>query len=283
MGPETNFRQRVCTVKWGEMSLVSLYLSVVTGIVVALQYASGTPYFSTSGMDVLVPFGAFFRSLHFYASQGFFVLSLMHFLAILLDKSYLRLSFGKWLPLVGSIPFALLLLFSGYVLRGDATGEMAGLIAENICLAIPVVGDLLNNLLFAISSEGMKRVYANHIIGFMVVWGALCWDHVRKYRANIRDHGLLLCFYFVLSLIVDAPMEPETLSISHIQGPWFFIGLQEVLMYIPPFLAGVVFPLTFIGGLLLLRDEERLGRFAVYYSVIWLLVYIVLTFIGLGR
>ena len=280
---DQTFIQRVCEIKWGEISLVSLYLSVVTGIVVALQYAAPTPYFSTSGMDVLVPFGSFWRSLHFFSSQGFFVFSLVHFLAILLDKSYLKLRVDKWIPLVASIPFALLLLFSGYVLRGDATGEMAGLIAENICLSIPVVGDLLNDLLFSISAEGMKRVYANHIVGFIVVWGALCWDHVRKYRANIRDHGLLLCFYFVLCLIVDAPMEPETLSVSHIQGPWFFLGLQEVLMYIQPFWSGVLFPLTFLGGLFLLRSEKRLGRVAVLYSVVWLGIYVVLTFIGLSR
>ena len=277
------FKQRCCAVKWGEMSLVSLYLSVVSGIVVALQYAPATPYFSTSGMDILVPFGSFFRSVHFYSSQGFFVLCLVHFVAILADNSYLRLSFGKWLPLVGSIPFALLLLFSGYVLRGDATGEMAGLIAENICLSIPVIGDQLNNLLFAISAEGMKRVYANHVIGFVVVWGVLCWDHVRKYRANIRQHGTLLSFYCVLCLLIDAPMEPETLSVAHIPGPWFFLGLQEVLMVIQPLWSGVVFPLTFLAGLFLLRREDLLGRYAVFYSVFWLFFYLILTFIGLGR
>jgi ubiquinol-cytochrome c reductase cytochrome b subunit len=190
---------------------------------------------------------------------------------------------AKWLPLVGSIPFALLLLFSGYVLRGDATGEMAGLIAENICLSVPVFGDILNNLLFAISAEGMKRVYANHIVGFVVVWGVLCWDHVRKYRANIRNHGLLLCFYATLALIIDAPMEPETLSAVHIPGPWFFLGLQELLMYIQPFWSGVVFPLTFLAGLFLLRREDHLGRNAMYYSAGWLFVYTILTFIGLSR
>ncbi len=275
--------RRICEVKWGELSLVSLYLSVVTGLIVAWQYTSGTPYFSTSGMDVLVPFGSFWRSLHFYSSQGFFILCLVHFLAVIVDKSYLRLSFSKWSLLVGSIPFALLLLFSGYVLRGDATGEMAGRIAENICLAIPFVGDAVNNVLFAIDSEGVKRVYANHIIGFMVVWGVLCWDHVRKYRANVRDHGLLLCLYFVLSLLVDAPMEPEALSASHIPGPWFFLGLQELLMYIQPFWSGVIFPLTFLGGLVLLRRDDRFGRYGVFYSVAWLGAYVVLTCIGLSR
>lgn len=283
MNEDQTFIQRVCSVKWGEMSLVSLYLSVVTGMVVALQYGASHPYFSTTGMDILVPFGSFWRSVHFFSSQGFFILSLVHFLAIILDRTYLRLRFSKWLLLVGSIPFALLLLFSGYVLRGDATGEMAGLIAENICLSVPLVGDVLNNLFFAISTEGMKRVYANHIIGFMVIWGALCWDHVRKYRANIRNHGLLLCCYCTLSLLVNAPMEPETMAVAHIPGPWFFLGLQELLMYIQPFWAGVIYPLTFLGGLFLLRRQDGLRRYAALYTIFWIGLYCILTLIGLGR
>ena len=283
MEEQSCFRQRFCEIKWGELSLVSLYLSVLTGIIVALQYAVETPFFSSSGMDILVPFGLFWRSLHFYSSQGFFVFMLIHFLAVLMDQSYLRLSIAKWIPLVASIPFALLLLFSGYVLRADATGEMAGLIAENICLSVPVVGDVLNDLLFAVSVEGMKRVYANHIIGFLVIWGILCWDHVRKYRAHIREHGLLLCFFFMLALILDAPMELTVLSASHIPGPWFFLGLQELLMYIQPFWSGVVFPLSFLGGLLLLRSQNRLGRVAAVYSVCWLGFYAILTVIGLCR
>lgn len=283
MEQRSDFNARFCAIKWGELCLVSLYLSVLTGIVVALQYQAETPYFSTSGMDVLVPFGSFWRSLHFFSSQGFFAFSLIHLLAVFINKSYLQMSWAKWLPLIGSIPFALLLLFSGYVLRGDATGEMAGLIAENICLSVPLIGELINDLLFSVSAEGMKRIYANHIVGFGVVWGILCWNHVRKYRANSKEHGLLLCFFFVLSLLVDAPMEPETLSSAHIPGPWFFLGLQELLMYIQPFWSGILFPLSFLAGLALIRDEQHLGRYAVVYSVSWFGFYIVLTIIGLCR
>ncbi len=268
-----NLLTRLTAVKWGEFCLVALYFSVVSGVVVALQYDPAAPFFSVSAIDLLVPFGDFWRSLHFYSSQIFFLLCLGHFLAVLLDKSYLRLSFGRWLPLVISLPVALLLLFGGYVLRGDATGENAGIIAENILLAIPLLGSFLNSLFFAIVEDGLKRVYANHLIGLGVVWGVLCWDHVRKYRAHLKEHLLFISFLLLFSLLWQAPMEPEALGVFHRPGPWFFLGLQEILRYMPPFWAGIVFPLIFVFALILLHGDEGRRQRATYYCGCWLLLY----------
>ncbi|MFA6466142.1 MAG: cytochrome b N-terminal domain-containing protein, partial [Desulfurivibrionaceae bacterium] len=163
------------------MSLVSLYLSVLSGMVIALQYDPSTPFFSASSLDLLAPFGQFFRACHFYSSQLFFLFTLCHLAAIILARTDQQLRFDKWLLLIGSVLAALLLLFTGYVLRADATGEAAGAIAENITLSIPYLGTVLNSLLFSIEAEGMKRVYANHLIGLGLVWGVCCWDHLRRY------------------------------------------------------------------------------------------------------
>lgn len=278
-----NLLTRIASVRWGELCLVSLYTSVVTGVIVALQYDFSLPFYSTSAMDALVPFGDFWRSLHFYSSQFFFLLCLAHFLVILIDRSYLNLTFAKWIPLVGSLPVLLLLLFTGYVLRGDATGENAGIIAENICLSVPLVGSALNTLLFSVLEDGLKRVYANHIVGLGIVWGVLCWDHVRKYRAHVKEHTLFLSFTFVLSLLLQAPMEPESLGVFHRPGPWFFLGLQEMLRYVQPFWAGIVFPLTMIFSLTLLRLVDTWQKKAIFYSCCWLFIYCGLTFVALGR
>ncbi|PLX48222.1 MAG: hypothetical protein C0613_11590 [Desulfobulbaceae bacterium] len=278
-----NLLIRIAALKWGELCLVALYVSVVSGVIVALQYDFGEPFFSSTALDLLVPFGHYWRSLHFYSSQLFFLLCLAHFVAVLIDKSYLRLSYGKWLPLVLSLPVALLLLFTGYVLRGDATGENAGVIAENICLAVPLLGEYLNALLFAILEDGLKKVYANHLIGLGVLWGILCWDHVRKYRAHVTEHSLFLCLLLLLSLLFQAPMEPESLGVFHRPGPWFFLGLQEMLRFVPAFWAGIVFPLILVLALLQLRLADGLQKRAALYASSWLLIYTGLTLVALLR
>lgn len=280
-----DIRTLIIETKWGGKSLVSLYLSVLSGMVVALQYDPSTPFFSASSLDLLAPFGQFFRSCHFYSSQLFFLFSLCHLAAIILAKTDQQLRFGKWLLLIGSVLAALLLLFTGYVLRADATGEAAGVIAENITLSIPYLGTPLNSLLFAIEAEGMKRVYANHLIGLGLVWGICCWDHLRRYRVGFGQHSLLLFGTVAFSLCLAAPMEPARLGLFHIQGPWFFVGLQELLRYIQPFWAGVVFPSTVVVALVCVGRTETPDwrRRSVLFIVGWLSVYLILSLIAALR
>ncbi|OGR03415.1 MAG: hypothetical protein A2520_09235 [Deltaproteobacteria bacterium RIFOXYD12_FULL_53_23] len=265
------------------MSLVSLYLSVLSGMVVALQYDPTTPFFSASSLDLLMPYGQFFRSCHFYSSQLFILFSLAHLTAVIIEKSDQQLNFGKWFLLVVSVPTALLLLFTGYVLRADATGEAAGVIAENITLSIPYLGETLNSLLFAIEAEGMKRIYANHLVGFGLVWGVCCWDHLRRYRVSFSQHSLLLFGTVALSLCLVAPMEPTRLGLFHIQGPWFLLGLQELLRYVQPFWAGVIFPGTLVAALVCAGTEFPGRRKSLLLIVVWLIVYFSLSIVAALR
>jgi len=269
--------------KWGGMSLISLYLSVLSGMVIALQYDPATPFFSASSLDLLAPFGQFFRACHFYSSQLFFLFSLCHLAAIILANGEQQLRFGKWLLLIGSVLAALLLLFTGYVLRADATGEAAGVIAENITLSIPYLGAPLNSLLFAIEAEGMKRVYANHLIGLGLVWGVCCWDHLRRYRVGFGQHSLLLFTTVAVSLCLAAPMEPASLGLFHIQGPWFLLGLQELLRSIQPFWAGVIFPSTVVIALACVGTERPGRRRSLLFIAGWLGVYLILSIIAAFR
>ena len=41
-------------------------------------------------------------------------------------------------------------------------------------LSVPLVGEWMNNLLLAVSANGVKRVYANHLAGLMVIGTYLC-------------------------------------------------------------------------------------------------------------
>lgn len=260
--------------------MAALYLSLLSGVVVALQYDPGHAYYSVSVIDTLIPFGGFWRSLHFYSSQLFFFLMVMHFAAVLLKKSPLSFTLD-WFQLIFSMAVVLLLLFTGYILRADATGSSAGRIAENILLTVPYVGHSLDSLLFDTGASGLKRVYANHLVGLGLLWLALVWTHLRRYVVGWRQFPWLVLALIAWSTVLPAPMEPEKIGVFHINGPWFFIGLQELLRHVPPFWAGIVWPTGFLCCLLLLEPGKTWHRRAGVLTISWLAFYGVLTLVGL--
>ncbi len=63
------------------------------------------------------------------------------------------------------------------------------------------------------------------------------------------------CILLIWSIVLKAPLEEpanpvETPNPS--KAPWYFLGLQEMLVYYDPWLAGVVFPSLIIVGLIVL-------------------------------
>ncbi|NNF46865.1 MAG: hypothetical protein HKN69_08850, partial [Desulfofustis sp.] len=257
--------------KWGDWSLISLYISLISGIVVGIHYSPAEPFYSASALDILVPYGGFFRSLHFYSSQFFFLFGVAHYWAVF-NKAQNYTS-RAYLYLILCFPCMLMLLFTGYVLRADATGYSAGMIAEHILEAVPLIGSGLNNTLFSISTHGMDRVYLHHVISFDLLFLFLAWDHLRRYRVFLTNHLLFISALLLFSLVVAAPMDPDQLGMLYITGPWFFLGLQELLRYISPFVAGILVPISLLVALILLRKEQRYFRPLLVFICSWLALY----------
>ncbi len=278
----SGLKEKFLARRWGAQSLICLYVSVLSGIVLALQYNPAEPFYSTSTIELVVPFGSFWRALHYYSSQAFFLLLLIHCAAILW-KNDSRFSRSAWIRLTSSIPLGILLLFTGYVLRGDVTGEAAGAIAEHIALSIPFFGEPLNKLLFDIMTTGVQKVYANHLIGLMVMGGICVWPHLRRYTTTPGKHVLLLFLLIALSIGIRAPVEPDRFGLLHIAGPWFFLGLQELLHYLPAFWAGVIFPCLPITALYLLTDSGKIRIRLLWFLLFWLIIYILLSLISYSR
>nr|MBF0221166.1 cytochrome b N-terminal domain-containing protein [Desulfobulbaceae bacterium] len=276
-----NFFKSILSIQWGAKSLVALYLSVFSGIAVSLHYDPAAPYYSASSLDILVPFGDFWRSLHFYASQLFVLFLVVHLLVVIVEGEFKSLTPRRWTLLILASAVSILLLFTGYVLRDDATGKAAGAIAENIMLSIPILGTAVNSLIFSMSEVGMGRVYANHMVGLCVLWIFLSWEHLRRYTVNWRNHPWLVILVILFCAFVKAPMEPDQVGVFHISGPWFFMGLQEILRYIPPFWAGIIWPGLLIIALIFLYPQYNLKKPLLIFIGFWFLLYLVFSLIAL--
>ncbi|RMF88105.1 MAG: hypothetical protein D6736_11320 [Nitrospinota bacterium] len=83
------------------------------------------------------------------------------------------------------------------------------------------------------------------------------------YIELIAALGVIALLLF-LALWIDAPLEEQadpSWTPNPAKAPWYFVGLQELLTYFDPWLGGVMIPLLFLLGLLLLPyvDVNRAG------------------------
>ena len=109
--------------------------------------------------------------------------------------------------------------------------------------------------------------------------------------------ALVLCtvLLIVWSIVLQAPLEEPanpTISPNPSKAPWYFLGLQEMLVYFDPWIAGVLFPSLMIVGLMAIPylDTNKKGvgyysfsqrKMAVsFYMFGWLVLWILLIIVG---
>ncbi len=102
----------------------------------------------------------------------------------------------------------------------------------------------------------------------------------------------------VWSITLNAPLEEPSnpnLTMNPAKAPWYFLGLQEMLVYFDPWIAGVVMPTLIIVGLMVIPyiDTNPLGngyytwkqrKFAIWtflfgFIVLWVAMIVIGTFI----
>ena len=269
----------------GEMSASLLLVSAMSGFVLAYQYEVAAPFVSTVSVETVLPYGAFWRSVHFWSSQGFFLMLLAH-VWIYADslESFGRNIKGRihWAVVSITIPLALYALFSGYVMRHDGTGQAAGAIAEHLFLQVPLAGPVIDRLLMASDAEGMNRVYAVHILFTLLCWGLGTWYHTRRVRIGAKVFAWMLGLSVAAGVVLHAPIDLPGQNLHLIKGPWFFLGIQELLRYTEPLVAGVLFPLVPLAAVAALPWLWK-SRWIWLVLAVWSVVYGLATAAALVR
>ena len=64
----------------------------------------------------------------------------------------------------------------------------------------------------------------------------------------------------IISMVINAPLEEvatPTKTPNPAKAPWYFVGLQEMLVYFDPWIAGVMIPLLIIIGLMAIPFVDK--------------------------
>ncbi|MDD5544981.1 MAG: cytochrome C [Acidobacteriia bacterium] len=124
--------------------------------------------------------------------------------------------------------------------------------------------------------------------------------HVWPYLLRIEFLAAIIVtvILMVWSITLNAPLEEPAnpnLTMNPAKAPWYFLGLQEMLVYFDPWMAGVVLPSLILVGLAAIpfMDENPLGSgyytlkqrkwsitaFCFGFMVLWLAMIFIGTFI----
>ena len=106
---------------------------------------------------------------------------------------------------------------------------------------------------------------------------------------------LMSVLLVVWSLLLNAPLEEPanpTVSPNPSKAPWYFLGLQEMLVYFDPWIAGVVLPALMVLGVMAIPYIDNNPKGQGYYSfserkmavsmflACWLVLWIFLIILG---
>lgn len=108
---------------------------------------------------------------------------------------------------------------------------------------------------------------------------------------------LILCAALLVfwSIMLKAPLEEPanpTVSPNPSKAPWYFLGLQEMLVYFDPWIAGVLFPSVILMGIMAIPYLDGSPQGSGYYSFkdrkfsitifmfFWLVLWVFLIIVG---
>ena len=261
-------------------SASSFLVCIISGMVLSFHYFPEKGLQSLVSLEAVVPFGKFLRSLHYFSAQITLISLFLHLLDSIRLRIYLLKTGTSWFFLGLSLFGMLYLCFTGYLLRGDEVGELAGAIADSLTKSFPILGVFLNKLFFAISETGLHRVYLWHIfLSFLTACGIFIF-HV-PFKKLLRYKQASYAFFFVaLALFLYPPLKP--FGEVEARGPWFFVGAQSMLKLFPQelvFLYLVLFPFLYQAFSLFKRHEKLiLAIFTIYlliyfgFSLLWFIL-----------
>jgi hypothetical protein len=117
-------------------------------------------------------------------------------------------------------------------------------------------------------------------------------------RLEMLVGTIVMALITIWSIVVDAPLEEPanpTKTPNPSKAPWYFLGLQEILVYFDPWFAGVVLPSFIIVGLMVIpyidinpkgngyycfKDRKfAISVFLFGFLVMWVSLIIIGTFI----
>ncbi len=284
----------------GGINVLLFIILAFTGLLLRFSYVPipENAYDSITSLQNNTLFGSLLRNIHHWSAMFMVITAFLHLLRVFYSQSIFYERKKNWH--YGLILFVLVLSFNftGYLLPWDQLSYWAVTIMTNILEYFPLIGSYLADII-----RGGKIVNENTLLNFynfhtallpmlFVIFMILHFWLVRKTKgvtvANKNEQkmvkvypGLILkeiiVALFLITLIIlfaiffDAPMLDKAnplVSPNPSKAPWYFMGVQELLIHLHPIFVIFVIPISLITFLFYTTyikiDKEKIGSW--FYS-----------------
>ena len=262
------------TLTWGlgGMAAVLVTLQLFTGVLLKFAYAPvpTQAYDSLVRLQEGFLFGQLARNIHFWSANLLVVVACLHGLRVFFSGGFHPPRRLNWVVGLGLFILVLASNLTGYLLPWDQLAYWATTICVGMLEYIPLAGSRLQQIVLGgpqIGPATLRNFFALHTAVFptlIVMLMAFHFWRVRKAGGLViprspaempddkptmvpthpdlllREAAVALATIagvLVLSLLFDAPMGAPAnpgLSPNPTKAPWYFAGIQELLMHFHP-------------------------------------------------
>ncbi len=213
----------------GHLALAALGVGIVTGIALSAGYDVAAPKHSIALVQLGSRSGRLLRALHAWSGHVLLILAFVHVVEHVVMRSEERMRLGGWVRAVGVAPLLLALLLSGFILKGDAEGELARQVLAGLLERLPLAGAALATSLLGAGAD-LQLPYLHHAATFTVAVTFLAVEHGRRVWPSAEAATGVL-----LATAIGAVLLPPSLHDGLdpvVKGPWYFVALQEALHWL---------------------------------------------------
>ena len=265
----------------GGMAALLVVIQVVTGLLLKFHYEPSpeNAYNSILNLQESLLFGRMLRNIHHWSAIVMLWIVFLHMLRAAFTGAYRKPRHASWIFGLALLILVVLSNFTGYLLPWDQLSYWAVTISTNLLAYVPIIGDKIMETLLGGKEAGQAtltnffNLHTGVIPLLLVILMAYHFWRIRKAGGVIvaeKDKDgpmvdtwphlvsrefvvamVLLAFLLLLSSLFDAPLRERanpSFSPNPAKAPWYFMGLQELLIHFHPFFAIVVFPVTVLAA-----------------------------------
>jgi len=264
---------------FGTVALSLFGLILLSGILLAIPFEVDSPYLSVSEIMVGNPWASFIRNLHYWSSQLFLIISLLHLYDHFHYKERIGLKAGMAIRLSAGVLIIFLAMLTGFLLKGDADSLQARQILETLTQRIPFIGESLAYSLIG-KAGNFQLIYVHHIATFTVFISVIIVEHSRRFWPSALEFLVTTTAMLAMSYLFSAPLH-DNLNPT-VKGPWYFVGFQEILHWLSRPEWTLLILLTLLAMIYIVnRYKGKLVLFGKRSLLVFTAFYLLLTIIGL--